>query len=257
MFQIINFILTISQFLLIVLSPKILQFLFKIKSLEGFFLGIYCFALSLIIYSLIFLIYVVFFYEGKININDLDFTPIFQNISNSNKSLIFALIMTIFFYLIMFFNLFFFIKKLVNKTNNIFSIFMFLSGYFILYAFAYIGLFILTIKSVTIFENLFLLLFINLLLYLHQFGIIGTGILLYLSQKIKKKAIKVINICIFFGPLFFIILGFISDFSILSFIFIALFDLVSLIIGIVYCGKYYNDQEAENKLEEIIETHPQ
>jgi hypothetical protein len=162
---------------------------------------------------------------------------ILQYVSTLYISIVIGIIIIIF--LSVFFIMMFFTKKVSTPNYTYSSIFMFISGYTLAFIFAFtaIGLYCAFEKDINKdraeIETKFWII-CNFIVFGYILQLSGCAILFLLYHRNKIRAMVFIAAAVYFGPIIFIAVGFFVKIYELVFYPFFVFDLISIVIALIY-----------------------
>lgn len=268
---VLPFIYALVTIILILFSPCILKLIYKNKKFFGYGLGFCCFIVTNIVNFLIltFSLVIIGLYKEEYfeSIKDKQENKTFnyeEMLSLSTELKIFFSIIYSLLNINSFFMTFKFTKRLANQHHIYNVIFTFISGYLLLYIFAYLGLIYLSFYPDDINIEIpldmklnkdYILLAIELIVTIQMFGFMGTSIMLFIHQKRASNAIIWLCIISYFFPIIIFIVGLFLKSSTLLFLPLLVFDLASLLLGtIFYCKFADSNLNGPINVESLLQT---
>ena len=237
--------LIISGFfvLLIIFFPFIIKCIFKFSSCVGYCIGFCCSVLTMLIIvvcSIGILCAIFIPLKDDIDSKKINSENILQHITTLYISIVIGIIIIIF--LSVFFIMLFFTKKVSTPNYTYSSIFMFISGYTLAFIFAFtaIGLYCAFEKDINKdrainaeIESKFWII-CNFIVFGYILQLSGCAILFLLYHRNKIRAMVFIAAGVYFGPIIFIVVGFFVKIYELVFYPFFVFDLISIVIALIY-----------------------
>lgn len=269
---IIPFAICSLLLILILFSSCIFKFAFKkLKSFTGFGQGFFLFVvtsfINILLTGVVFFIIVISIDEEFEKIienyrrnfdNLIDF---FEYYRKKEKLILILFLIKFFLYDIASFIIIFkFVKRLAHQQYEYSVVFMFISGYILLYIFTYF-LFVI----ISIFPNKFSkeinedkiqkdILFFIASNVMEILGFLGTAIMIFLLLKRTNKSLAWIIFPTFFGPNISYVIGIIFEISDITFYVRIGFYFVSFVFGIICFCKYYKSyREIDLKAQGFIQ----
>ena len=268
--------------IVLIILPCIFKVSFNnIKGCLSFCLGFCCFFTTSVINSVIFFVFAYImgkkgiFQENEFQENDYynidDIDDYLDLMLDKAKSLVYiSLLLVLLIYIIIFLMLFLFIKSLSGQQSIYGAIFMFISGYFLLYI-QYFGILLAisngedtfidklrdnNFNNVDFIEEILdkIILYSDLMLLIHILSIVGTSLMIFLHHKRANNSIIIICLVLFFLPIISPILGIFTRKFLIFWIITDIVNLLSFIIGFIFYCKYYKkDDEIDMKSMGFIE----